>query len=171
MTDAERDAFENLLLLCPNHHRMVDALDPDAYPVDRLLRMKELAHERCGGTRWASEEQYEEFASIVLEDVNAAPGIRVARPRPRLVVEKGDREALMVSNVGEVDAFDVRFEPFDQATADALAMISEQTPRISPGGSWRPALYGPTMGNGEPHAVVVRWSDDAGSQYDGQFPL
>lgn len=45
MLDEERNAFENLLLLCPNHHRFIDALEPDSWPVDRLLELK-MAHER-----------------------------------------------------------------------------------------------------------------------------
>ena len=28
------NAFENLLLLCPNHHRVIDELEPDAWPTD-----------------------------------------------------------------------------------------------------------------------------------------
>lgn len=38
-TDLERNAFENLLLLCPIHHDVVDA-DTDSYTVDRLVSMK-----------------------------------------------------------------------------------------------------------------------------------
>lgn len=45
MTDEERNAFENLLLLCPNHHRFIDALEPDRWPIDRLLELK-MEHER-----------------------------------------------------------------------------------------------------------------------------
>ncbi len=41
--DDERHAFENLILLCPIHHDVVDA-DPDAYTVERMLKMK-AAHE------------------------------------------------------------------------------------------------------------------------------
>lgn len=37
--DEIRHGFANLVLLCPIHHDVVDA-DPDAYSVERLLRMK-----------------------------------------------------------------------------------------------------------------------------------
>lgn len=42
------NAFENLLLLCPNHHRVIDELDPDAWPTERLLELK-ADHERQRG--------------------------------------------------------------------------------------------------------------------------
>lgn len=45
-TDEQRHGFDNLLLLCPIHHDVVDD-DPDAYTVERLTKMKadhEAAH-------------------------------------------------------------------------------------------------------------------------------
>lgn len=47
-TVEEVNAEENLLPLCPNHHRVVDA-DPDGYPASVLQRMKE-EHERQAGS-------------------------------------------------------------------------------------------------------------------------
>jgi predicted restriction endonuclease len=32
MTDDERHDYANLLLLCPNHHRLIDRLDPSGSP-------------------------------------------------------------------------------------------------------------------------------------------
>lgn len=43
-TEAQRQAFENILLMCANHHKVID--DEDAYSVERLLKMKS-EHERC----------------------------------------------------------------------------------------------------------------------------
>ena len=36
MTDAERAAFANLILLGSAHHKIVDSIAPDAHPVDIL---------------------------------------------------------------------------------------------------------------------------------------
>ena len=47
-TVEEVNADENLLHLCRNHHRVVDA-DPEGYPAPLLQRMKE-EHERQGGS-------------------------------------------------------------------------------------------------------------------------
>jgi len=38
-TDEQRHSFENLLLLCPIHHDVIDA-DPKSYTVERLLEIK-----------------------------------------------------------------------------------------------------------------------------------
>ena len=40
LPDDEVNAFENLLLLCPNHHRLIDDLEPDAWPPQRLIELK-----------------------------------------------------------------------------------------------------------------------------------
>ena len=39
MSEDERHAFENLLLMCPSHHDVIDA-DPVAYSVERLTTLK-----------------------------------------------------------------------------------------------------------------------------------
>jgi hypothetical protein len=42
-TEEERQGFDNLLILCPNHHEIIDA-DVEAYTVERLRAMK-MKHE------------------------------------------------------------------------------------------------------------------------------
>jgi len=42
--DSDRHAFENLILLCPNHHNLIDS-DVDFYTVERLKQIKS-EHER-----------------------------------------------------------------------------------------------------------------------------
>ena len=48
-TDEERNGFDNLILLCPNHHTVIDA-DLESYTVERLQKMKK-EHEARSGTR------------------------------------------------------------------------------------------------------------------------
>src|SRR5580700_1073415 len=38
--------LSNLMLLCDEHHRLVDKADVSAHPVDRLIEMKELHEKR-----------------------------------------------------------------------------------------------------------------------------
>jgi len=40
MTDEERRAFPNLLLLCKPHHDMIDRVEPDRFPPDVLQKWK-----------------------------------------------------------------------------------------------------------------------------------
>jgi len=45
-TDEQRDNYENLILLCPNHHTLIDKPENEGeYSVDMLMEMK-IAHER-----------------------------------------------------------------------------------------------------------------------------
>lgn len=39
-SDKELCAFDNLILLCPNHHARVDDIDPDVWTIDRLETLK-----------------------------------------------------------------------------------------------------------------------------------
>ena len=41
----EDNSYDNLILLCPTHHTLVDKA-PDSYPVDKLLAMKKAMEER-----------------------------------------------------------------------------------------------------------------------------
>jgi len=38
-TEGERRAFENLIVMCPNHHTLIDKV-PEQYPVEDLIEMK-----------------------------------------------------------------------------------------------------------------------------------
>ncbi len=48
MSDDERRAFSNLILLCTPHHTIVDRLHPDDYPIEVLTEWK-TGHERDAG--------------------------------------------------------------------------------------------------------------------------
>ena len=71
-TDEERRHFDNLILMCPNDHDMVDNLRPDLFPEKVLNEMKRKALDAVepGRTPWASKQLLER-ATIVLEAVNA----------------------------------------------------------------------------------------------------
>jgi hypothetical protein len=69
MTPEDRRAFENLILLCRNHHNEVDYLEPDRYSVE-ILREWKARHEERAETpdKWALEERVDEdwFAIVLL---------------------------------------------------------------------------------------------------------
>ncbi|WP_375209297.1 hypothetical protein [Hyphomonas jannaschiana] len=64
--DSERHAYNNLILLCPNHHTVIDD-DEDAYTVDRLALMKS-NHE--GKTPQISEEESAAVATQYIQSFN-----------------------------------------------------------------------------------------------------
>jgi hypothetical protein len=73
MTDEERHEFANLLILCPNHHRLIDRLDPDAHTVDDLTATKALHEERCSGSSgWADDATLTRFARLAVAALRTA---------------------------------------------------------------------------------------------------
>ena len=54
MTDEQRNSHENLILLCPNHHTVVDDLEPERFTVEYLTHVKERHEEHHGRVAWAS---------------------------------------------------------------------------------------------------------------------
>lgn len=67
MTDDDRHDFANLMLLCPNHHRLIDRLDPNAHSADELMAMKARHEEHCAGSsNWAEDDDLTRFARLVI---------------------------------------------------------------------------------------------------------
>ncbi len=62
-TDDQRNGFENLILLCPTHHTVIDA-DLEAYTVDRLTKMK-ADHEKQAKT--IPESQASNGALLIID--------------------------------------------------------------------------------------------------------
>jgi hypothetical protein len=71
MSDRERNHFDNLLLLCPNHHGRVDDLEPKRYTVEVLTRMKARGLESLPASQWAPDAELARFASAALDTLDA----------------------------------------------------------------------------------------------------
>ena len=52
-SDEDRNGFGNLILLCPNHHRRIDA-QPEVYPTTALQQMKQDAASSRVESVWAT---------------------------------------------------------------------------------------------------------------------
>ncbi len=53
MTDKERFDFDNLILLCPNHHVRIDDLEPEVFTVEMLTKMKwDAINAASAGNTW-----------------------------------------------------------------------------------------------------------------------
>ncbi|MFL6335197.1 MAG: hypothetical protein ACJ754_17940 [Pyrinomonadaceae bacterium] len=55
MPEDERNAFENLILLCSVHHKIIDS-DVSSYPVERLQKMKAVHEEKYKNGAMPSDE-------------------------------------------------------------------------------------------------------------------
>lgn len=64
-SEDERQSFDNLVLLCRRHHKMVDA-EPDVYSVEALEEIKRLREEEMGRPEQAADAFY---AKILLGDL------------------------------------------------------------------------------------------------------
>jgi len=73
MTDEERNAYDNLILMCPNHHKLIDRLEPERFTVPILQDMKQRAEGRTSATEvgaregWATEVQLNLYAHQAIE--------------------------------------------------------------------------------------------------------
>ena len=61
---AEVHGFDNLMLLCRNHHAEIDDLNPSAYSVQALRTMKSRHESR--GELWADDDAVIRFARLAL---------------------------------------------------------------------------------------------------------
>lgn len=64
--DTKRQGYENLMLLCPKHHKLIDRLEPEEYPVDRLLEIRAAHLTHSPEKEWCTEAQAEQFAQLAL---------------------------------------------------------------------------------------------------------
>lgn len=84
----DRNAYENLLLLCPNHHDLIDELEPGRFSVDDLLDMKHAhEHQRPGDIEWCTEAMAEELAVKLARTVGLE--LRVSAQEPRDPIRSG----------------------------------------------------------------------------------
>ena len=67
MSDKDRHGFENLILLCPTHHVLIDDLEPQRFSVETLREMKDRASEHGGNVgRWADEAALDKFSRMLV---------------------------------------------------------------------------------------------------------
>ncbi len=177
MTDQERADFENLILLCPNHHREIDDLRPQDHTRDSLTEMKELALRRCENREWTTEVKLHEIAIDALTRLVEATALQPAqqttpqstRPaeRAKLTLQLED-DRLTVRNNGDGDALDVRISLDEDAP---LILQNSTFSALSPGATARVGLHTPTFANSGTFDVVVDWQDEDGSARHGTFPI
>jgi hypothetical protein len=68
MTEAERTGLSNLLVLCPNHHSLVDSLLPEEHPTEKLKEMKQVHEAGVDVSQpWARDGDLDRFAQLLME--------------------------------------------------------------------------------------------------------
>lgn len=97
-SDDERHAFENLILMCGPHHKVIDD-DPEGWPVERLTKLKsgQEAAADAGSARPLSEDQTDALVRTVTAVAgNTAIGGSVITT----VNQMGGQAAHSITNVG-----------------------------------------------------------------------
>lgn len=79
-SEKDRQGYDNLMLLCPKHHKLIDRLEPDAYPVERLVEIKDKHMLHAAARPWELDDRLLEFArAAVREYVTFSDSTRAAR--------------------------------------------------------------------------------------------
>lgn len=165
MSDEDKNSYENLILICPNHHRQIDDLEPNEHPSERLIEMKESHQKGCKGL-WAPDADLFRYAVLA---IGSSYGPNASLPPPKLMASLAGNK-VRIANPGEVDAFAITVEPGDEESRAVLTEASAMD-RLSPGGSIDSALYAPSLATAGPHSVLVRWHGEDGESYSGKFGL
>ncbi|RIK04518.1 MAG: hypothetical protein DCC49_13345 [Acidobacteria bacterium] len=171
MSDAERHSFENLILLCPNCHRLVDVLDPDGHPVELLEEMKR-EHEERGqqAIGFASEAEQDRVALLLIEALGVSdtdPGIATDRADVvAAITPTGRRHSyrLVITNRGPGVARNVSaaLTSVSHLTEQVLVHDSEfPIPQLVVGQGYPVAVAGNAP---PPYDCALTWEDDSGSQ-------
>lgn len=132
-TDKQRDSYENLILLCPNHHTLIDKPENEGiYSVDVLMKMKN-DHEasisrRLDSTEISTINELQGQISIYLTEnrqswLQYGPSSEIARKNPHsneiYAIWISERLSTIVPNnrviVGLLDAHRNLFNRSDQA--------------------------------------------------------
>jgi hypothetical protein len=158
MTDEERRAFPNLMLLCPGCHRLIDRLEPEEWTVERLREIK-THHESSGvavatGARaWATDDMLTRYADMLLA---VLPG------RSMPLIESGFDSGgnLVLRSVGDRAALNIRLDSSPLFSIEKLPVLLSG--RLEPNTIW--LVPSETIDVGPP--LVVIWEDADGNEFD-----
>jgi hypothetical protein len=105
MTWEERREFDNLILLCPNCHTLIDELDPDAYPVETLNEIKARHESRAeADSIWTDESSLDRFAAQAIDKYEGSsetgPASDEQEPRSQVSIVQNLDGSIAVVNHG-----------------------------------------------------------------------
>lgn len=103
LSPEERDAYDNLILLCPDHHRLIDLVEPEKWPAERLRQAKAAQEERI---RSAGQEVSEISGEIIVRvtAVDDAAGLRIKRPTR---IKPGTHVEVEATDTGRVTGVEI----------------------------------------------------------------
>jgi len=109
-SDEKRDAFENLLLMCPIHHDVIDA-DPESYTVSRLKEIKNKHEAKYADGNEPSDDIAKQFLLNISSSTISNGSVIFTQQ------QMGGQVAHSIVNIGQ--------QPRQVSQAAANALISE----------------------------------------------
>ena len=92
-TDDQLRSYGNIIVMCANHHDLIDYLEPDNYPPDVLFAMKD-RHEGRANPAWASDMEIERYADLVIEvQFHSTDALTLANENALVVADETDPAA------------------------------------------------------------------------------
>lgn len=119
----EIDEYDNLILMCPNHHQEIDYLRPERYAVEVLQAMKERAEARARELN-LSEAALEQIAASMMLSAMVASIAEDARLETRQVLQAEGNGKLTT-------AADVLYEPLAHVREVIAGTVSAASGDVS----------------------------------------
>jgi len=69
--EAERQGYENLMLLCPGHHVRIDDLLPDEHPVELLVEMRARHLSHVAAEPWCTDDEALRYSAFAIQDYSS----------------------------------------------------------------------------------------------------
>lgn len=158
MTDKERNAFENLVLMCPNHSKRIDDLEPERFSRTALEEMKRQAE--AAGERLRDQISDEQLSRRAL-------ALQIKSRAQRALAR--DLNPLDVARRASARVTDVAGRPFNQVPTIAIAVPSEEVGH-STLDQTRPSVdvgnYGASIQTDPRGAKWVVWACDHPETYE-----
>ena len=168
MSDADRNGYDNLILLCPKHHKLIDRLDPDGHPVELLREMKAKSESHGATARpWADDAELTGFAlRLMITSSNSESSTSGVKPRLR-VLRSGKRVSM--TNSGSGTAHNI--ELIDENPDKSPILLGESPDSLPAGGRFHVGHWAQTFGTRESTTILVSWQDEHGLSYVERFPV
>lgn len=193
-SEAERQAFENLMVLCPSCHKRVDDLEPADHPVERLEEMRRRHLEHEAAKPWATGDELERFVDLVLIALHRAQFLAAARSDSPASLELSSAEVQRRATeawatwvrverdrvTGGIDVINDSPEPLLQPALTSVEgpwrgdeFAGLRPASVEAGTTWRAGFLGadhvePTRA---PYRVELTWTDQSGSRRVAQYDL
>lgn len=169
-SERERNGYDNLILLCPKHHKLIDRLDPDSHSAERLREMKAKSELHGSKSRpWATDAELTRWAILLLASI--AESVSSGRPEsaPRLSVERtGDR--VVVTNTGTETAVEISIVD-TAAPGRSPVLLGDLPPTLTAGGRFEVGRWARSFGSASFASLTVSWQDKSGHLFIETFSV